>query len=59
MDLDDIQRAANIIFRMCEEHPEICPHDYIPIGCGETPDGKFENRYRCTICGSTKSDIYD
>ena len=28
MDLRQLEYAAEILFRMCREHPEICPHDY-------------------------------
>lgn len=54
MDLDDIELAANIVFRMCKEHPEICPHYYEgrAIWSGENSDGKWEMHYVCELCGT-------
>lgn len=59
MDLEDIEFFAWKFLEMCANHPELCPHNYKPDGCGYRPDGKFENRYVCTICGHKKSEIYD
>ena len=55
MDLRQLELAADIVFRMCREHPDICPHNY--IWEGSTIDhntGYKEVRYKCSICG----DIY-
>ena len=59
MDLRDIELYVEKFLEMCRNHPKLCPHDYISDGCGYRPDGKFENRYKCDICGHKKSDVYD
>lgn len=51
MDLNSLELAANIVFEMCRQHPELCPHHYkwqssIPRG-----DGMKIEHYRCQICG--------
>ena len=54
MDMRQIEMAAEIVFIMCREHPEICPHMYQWTGSStKTIDGKkIEiNRYKCGICG--------
>lgn len=28
MDIARIEYAAEMFFRMCRAHPEVCPHDY-------------------------------
>ena len=28
MDIQYVEFAAELFFKMCREHPEICPHDY-------------------------------
>ena len=51
MDLHMLEYAAEIVFRMCREHPEICPHDY--SWYKTTPsdeDGKRLKHYKCGIC---------
>ena len=61
MDLEDIKKAAYIVFRMCEEHPEICPHYYNehkPKFQGYNPEGKWEHRYICELCGTEIVETY-
>lgn len=51
MELKQLEYAAEIVFRMCREHPEVCPHDYEWIGSTVDHDsGTIENRYRCKLC---------
>lgn len=51
MDLCYIEKAADIVFRMCQQHPEICPHDYSWIKTRTLENGKEERHYRCGLCG--------
>ena len=60
MDVQMLEYAAEILFRMCREHPEICPHDYSWIYSREfTEDGKLENHYICRLCGREDVRIED
>lgn len=53
MNLDDLELAANMFFRLCKEHPEICPHQYDrPKWSGTNADGKWERRFVCEVCGT-------
>ena len=55
MDFSDIGLAADIVFRMCKEHPEICPHYYDedkPFFSDENSNGKWEMHYVCELCGT-------
>lgn len=53
MELWELERAASIVYEMCRQHPEICPHDWEyhfsrPIDA----EGKVkEVHYKCCICG--------
>ena len=53
MDLQMLEMAANVVFEMCRQHPEICPHNYHWVGTS-APDeeGKCIELYRCDLCGS-------
>ena len=60
MDIRQMEMAAEIVFRMCREHPEICPHMYQWIGSStKTLDGKnIEiDTYKCGICGNEQSTV--
>ena len=52
MDLTQIGYAAEMFFRMCREHPEICPHDY---HWANSISDKMHNieikKYICGLCG--------
>lgn len=53
MDLSMLEKAAEVVFAMCREHPEICPHDY--HWCSTTTSketGREIKCYRCGLCGS-------
>lgn len=52
MDLRYIEKAADVIFRMCREHPEICPHDYSWTCTKTLNDGKEEVHFVCQLCGN-------
>lgn len=51
MDLKMLERAAMIVFEMCRQHPELCPHDYDWVSTNLNTGIK---RYRCNICGKEK-----
>ena len=51
MDLQYIEKAAEIVFRMCREHPEICPHGYNWTCTKTLDDGKREVHFVCELCG--------
>lgn len=56
MDLQTLERAAEIVFEICRTHPEICPHDYdFRYSKLYKEDGKREVHYTCRLCG--KEDI--
>jgi hypothetical protein len=58
MDLQQIEYAAEIVFRMCREHPEICPHNYTWTSSTTNKEVKqITHRYVCSICGDTTSRI--
>lgn len=54
MDLRQVELAADILFRMCREHPEICPHNYEWMGRRTLENGVKETRYVCTLCDNEK-----
>ena len=56
---EEINQLLDKFVEMCQNHPEICPHEYRADSCGYRTDGKFENRYICTICGHKKSEEYE
>lgn len=58
MDLQELELAAKVIFAMCEQHPEICPHIYAWQGGRTHEDGHREDHYRCQLCGHKKKE-YD
>ena len=54
MDIKEIELAAKMFFKMCEEHPDLCPHDLHWTGAKTkyTDDKRItENKYKCGICG--------
>ena len=52
MDLGQLEFAANLIFELCRQHPELCPHHYLLVAQVESvKDGIIEKRYVCDICG--------
>jgi len=52
MDIHMLEYATETLFRMCREHPEICPHDYSWSYSREsTEEGKLEKHYTCRLCG--------
>lgn len=54
MDTRNLELAADIVFRMCRAHPEICPHNYEWVLEQET-EGHLERHYECTICGNKQT----
>ena len=52
MDLRFIEKAAEVIFEMCRQHPEICPHDYHWSMSRIVENGKEEKHYTCGLCGN-------
>ena len=60
MDVHMLEYAAEILFRICREHPEICPHDYSwSCSMKSTEGGKLENHYTCRLCGREDVRIED
>lgn len=51
MELGQIEYAAQIIFTMCREHPELCPHDY-EWEWSQTKENIKEEHYKCRLCGN-------
>ena len=58
MNLYMLEKAAHVIFAMCREHPEICPHDYEWYWT-QNKDGKYIEHYKCNLCGSEYERIKD
>lgn len=61
MDLDDIKLVADIVFRMCKEHPEICPHYYNedkPDFSRFNSNDEWEVHYVCELCGTKIVKVY-
>lgn len=52
MDFNSLELAANIVFEMCRQHPELCPHHYGWQSSIQRGDGTKIERYKCRICGS-------
>ena len=58
MDLRQLEYAAELVFRMCRENPELCPHDYEWVGSTIIHNtGHKEDRYKCKICGHAYTNI--
>ena len=60
MDNNMIELAAEIVFKICENHPEICPHIYNWVGDKSAyMDGKNVTlaQYRCGLCKHEKTEI--
>lgn len=51
MDINSLELAANIVFKMCREHPELCPHDSQFTHSVQHKDGSVTKYYACQICG--------
>ena len=53
MDLYEIEKASKIIYLLCKNHPELCPHDYNWGWSKTLKDIKQdEEHYICNICGN-------
>ena len=51
-DLVKFEYMSDILFRMCREHPEICPHDYNWSGTViDKVNGVEIKKYVCKLCG--------
>ena len=59
MDLYTLEKAAMIVFEMCRQHPEICPHDYEWYCTRTNEDGEYVEYYRCNLCDSEYQRIKD
>lgn len=52
MDIAHIEYAAEMFFRMCRAHPEVCPHDYYWSGTTVDKANNVEiKKYICELCG--------
>ena len=59
MDTNQLETAAKLIFGLCRNHPELCPHDYEWKGYKiDMVDGdeKRKSVYVCRICGHREGD---
>ena len=52
MNIYALEKAAEIVFAMCRQHPELCPHDW---GWVSTNLNTGEKKYKCNICGKQKT----
>lgn len=60
MDIMQIQYVAECFFKMCREHPEICPHDWEwNWTTALDENGKRVEHYTCRLCGSEHEQIKD
>lgn len=55
MDIYLLEKAASIVFAMCREHPEICPHEWIWEWTEGPVAGMRNVHYKCSICGTEKT----
>lgn len=51
MDLNSLELAANVIFELCRQHPELCPHHYEWMSSIKREDKTTIEHYKCRICG--------
>lgn len=56
MDIRDIELATEIVYAICREHPDICPHSY-EWEWSNKKDGTREVYYKCRLCGHTYVEI--
>lgn len=51
MDIHMLEKAAIIVFEMCRQHPEICPHDYhwTWTSAPDENNNRVEH-YKCDLC---------
>ena len=60
MHRQELERAANVIFRLCREHPELCPHDFRWHHSKPSEvEGKTEHTFVCDLCGREDIRIED
>lgn len=50
MHLQELEYAAQVVFAMCRQHPELCPHDFTLNSVEESENTKVEH-YECVLCG--------
>lgn len=57
MDIKQIDKAAEIIFRLCSNHPELCPHDWEwhRTSFNKEKDVMVQE-FNCRICGSRRKE---
>ena len=51
MSVSELEQAAEMFFRMCREHPELCPHDYHQTVTERVKDRYRNIHYVCSVCG--------
>lgn len=51
MDIYELEEAAHIVYIMCRNHPELCPHQY-EWESSTTVNNVTTDQYRCRICGT-------
>lgn len=57
MDLNSLELAANVIFELCRQHPELCPHHYGWMSSIKRGDKTTIEHYKCRICGCENTKV--
>ena len=56
MELQEIEYAAKIVYTICRDHPELCPHNYqLKMITHDRENNRDIETYQCIICGSRKN----
>lgn len=57
MDIRTIEYAADLLFAMLRNNPELCPHDYEYAWSRRIHDSVEEVHYQCKVCGKQTEQI--
>lgn len=55
MDIHSLEYAAQMFFRFCEQHPDLCPHDWRWAWSRTDSETTKTSGYKCGLCGSEKA----
>lgn len=55
MNLYTLEICANKFLEMCQNHPELCPHDYHWDGSIKDCAGNVVEIYVCGLCGNIET----
>lgn len=50
MDIHQLEFCADLIYRLCKNNPDLCPHDF----CWNRTDKTGRKEYECSVCGKIK-----